>query len=141
MVNFQRVIYIESELLCRGRCTMMRRYTRSRRFSSLNDGVQNSRETSLLWLSSLLVLDQGAGLISTDTYCLDTTYFQQILTIFLKRYAKGMYWIQPCENGAEDHGVPPNQELQVAYPSLLQFIVSHQYSLHLSLFKSNMTTQ
>ena len=93
---------------------------------------------SAFWFwTKVLVLSQQ---IPTQ-FSLDTTYFQQILTIFLKRYAKGMYWIQPCENGAEDHGVPPNQELQVAYPSLLQFIVSHQYSLHLSLFKSNMTTQ
>ena len=57
---------------------------------------------------------------------LDTTYFEQIL----KRYTKGMYWIQPCQNGAEDHGVPPNQELQVTYPCLLQFMVAYQYSLH-----------
>ena len=34
-----------------------------------------------------------------------------------------MYWIQPCQNGAEDHGMPPNQELQVAYPWILQFTV------------------
>ena len=70
------MFYIASEFFCnRAPYTMMRRSGRSRRFSSRNDGVQKRRETSLLWLSSLLVLDQGAGLPDINRYCSDTNHF------------------------------------------------------------------